>query len=170
MNIRELHTNGPGRLRAPSSTPSEGVDRPEAAPAGEAGRAAGVHDLVEISGSARATQAENQELDRARQALREVSHLSHERTEHISRRIRDGYYSRPEVVRTVARRLAAELRGRSDAAAEMHAGTAATLRSDREEVASPAAQPDHLRPLSTGRTGEAPSRKGSESGSIDHRA
>lgn len=68
-------------------------------------------DRVEISEEARSAARSAEELSFARKALRNVPELSDARTAEITDRIKSGYYSRPDVIESIAERLGNELAG-----------------------------------------------------------
>ena len=62
-------------------------------------------DRVEISNDARNASSRSEEVAFARNALHNVPEMSAERTAQIKDRIQSGYYSSPDVLKSVAERM-----------------------------------------------------------------
>lgn len=76
-----------------------------------------IQDKVEISDAARAALARQSgqvETDFARKALSGVPPLSEKRAADIMERVQSGFYSRPDVLRQTAEKLANELTGTAE--------------------------------------------------------
>lgn len=120
MNIRDLKY-GPlssGQVRSESVGQASNVNADDAS-AKAAGRtaASGSGDRVEISDAARAA-AENtqsRELTFARKALLGIPPLSSDRVADILERVKEGYYSQPEVVKEISEKISSELLGAAPA-------------------------------------------------------
>lgn len=116
MNIRDIQS-GPGRAeqtRTEALGSTNKVAPGSQAPQEEAVSAQSVKDRVEISAAARAAATENiqtQELGFARKALLGIPPLSQDRASDILRRIQEGFYSQPEVVKQVASEVTTEFIG-----------------------------------------------------------
>lgn len=117
MNIRDLGA-GPNRMdsvRSGSANEASKAGSPASSPEASqsAGGASGA-DQVDISAAARRvaeSTKEIQELAVGRKAMLSIPPLSQERASDILRRIQEGYYSQPEVVKSVADGVASDLLG-----------------------------------------------------------
>lgn len=124
MTIRDIQSGAqrPDSLQSGSSGGAEHVqhsDAPERSGTDQANNAEQVQDRVEISDAARtaleAQDAEQPMLDFARKALLGIPPLSQDRAEDILIRIREGFYSQPEIVKLITERVQADLTGRTEA-------------------------------------------------------
>jgi len=119
MNIQEVKSGSHdlNHLRNDSVDAPDNVDSPaESAPV-EGGQTGRDEDSVEISADAGATASEappSEEMQMLRDALHSTPSLSAERRAEIHRRIKEGYYSTPEVMKEIAERLGEELGGNPD--------------------------------------------------------
>lgn len=108
MNINHLN----GRPASPAAVRNTAADRAKAddpARTPEVAATSGT-DRVELSASARASEAPaTPELAFARKALENIPPLSQERVAEILDRIKNDYYSQPEVARDIAARVAANV-------------------------------------------------------------
>jgi len=118
MNIRDLYTASTNRAEQLRSGSMGGAMRPESA-GSEQTKAiqpvAPVRDRVEISDAARAAAAEHeksQQLEFAKKALHSLPPLSAERAADIQKRIEEGYYSQPDVVKKIAEKAVPDLTGK----------------------------------------------------------
>lgn len=114
MNIRNLHSgasplttrNVGSATDAYKSAPKASQRQSEVAPN------APLEDRVELSEAALAqSKARNEELGKAHEQLLDMPPLDPERKDHILRRVQEGYYSQPDVLKQVAERLHADLTG-----------------------------------------------------------
>ena len=117
MNIQEvkLGAHRLNHLRNGSVNGSEIIDVQSSHSAVEEGSASGTEDRVEISADARAAlsqQRTTQEMQFSRKALLSIPSLSKERSAEILQRIRDGYYSQPDILKEIAEHVADELAGK----------------------------------------------------------
>ncbi len=113
MNIRNLHSGAsPLNTRSIGSATDAYKSAPNASAKSETPANAPAGDRVELSDAARAqSKAKGGELEQARQALLDQPPLDPERKEHILRRVQEGYYSQPDVIKQIAERLPADLTG-----------------------------------------------------------
>lgn len=114
MNIRNLNSgasplntgnvgSATDAYTSASNASAKKAETPANAPAG---------DRVELSEAARAqSKAKGGELEQAREALLDMPPLDPERKDHILRRVQEGYYSQPDVIKQIAQRLHADLTG-----------------------------------------------------------
>ncbi len=108
MNINNLH----GRPASSSSVRNTGADKVQPEAAAQTPSVAPIPntDRVELSASAKAAEANGTpELAFARKALDNIPPLSPERVAEILDRIKEDYYSQPEVAREIAQRVAANV-------------------------------------------------------------
>ena len=109
MNINHLL----GRPASSSTVRGSGPDRvnADASPRVAESSAAEAADRVELSDSGReASTAGTPVLAFARKALENIPPLSQERVAEILERIKEDYYSQPEVTRQIAQRVASTFR------------------------------------------------------------
>ncbi|MEM1126022.1 MAG: hypothetical protein AAGI71_05170 [Bacteroidota bacterium] len=113
MNIRDLNL-GSSRLNTVRGDSTDGARGANQEAPGATPEASSTSDRVEISAQARASApatVDTQELGFARKALYGIPPLSQERIADIFQRINEGYYSTPEVIKSVAERAAGDILG-----------------------------------------------------------
>jgi hypothetical protein len=114
MNIRNLNS-GPSPLttrKVGSATDAYQSASNASAKKSEAPANAPIEDRVELSEAARAqSKAKGGELEKAHQELLDMPPLDPKRKDHILRRVQEGYYSQPDVLKQIAQRLSADLTG-----------------------------------------------------------
>lgn len=113
MNIRNLHSGAsPLTTRNVGSATDAYKSAPNASSKqSEAPANAPTEDRVELSEAARAQSKKGGELEQAHEELLSMPPLDPARKDHILRRVQEGYYSQPDVVKQIAQRLHADLTG-----------------------------------------------------------
>ena len=113
MNIRDIHTTvgRPDYAHAASGAGKVEEVRPVQTAAGST--SGDSQDSVEISAAARAAAQDTkaQEMNFAKKALLGIPPLSEDRAADILKRVQEGHYSQPEVLKQIATKVVEDLSG-----------------------------------------------------------